>query len=126
MAPSDSFPSLMVRLEAGDPEAATLVHDRYARRLIGLALKALPGWLQAKVGPEDIAQSVFRTFFRRAADRCFDLASEDALWALLAELPLRKCGRWSRHFSARKRTPGREASLSPGDESSLFEPADAR
>jgi RNA polymerase sigma-70 factor (ECF subfamily) len=103
MTPGESFAALMRRLEEGDAEAAALVYDRYARRLVGLAHRELTARARGPVGPDDVVQSVFRTFFRRAADHQFDLDGEDALWALLAEITLRRCGRWSRHFAARKR-----------------------
>ena len=98
-----SFTALMERLESGDAEAAALVYERYARRLLGLARRALDRRLQAKVSADDVVQSVFRTFFRHAANHEFDLRDESALWALLAEFALRKCGRWSRYFATRKR-----------------------
>jgi RNA polymerase sigma-70 factor (ECF subfamily) len=120
MTPGDSFAALMRRLEEGDPEAAALVYERYARRLIGLAHRELTGRARGPVGPDDVVQSVFRTFFRRAAEHEFDLDGEDALWALLAEITLRRCGRWSRHFAARKRggkaTPSPNAVEEPPDE----------
>jgi RNA polymerase sigma factor (sigma-70 family) len=125
LTPSDSFAGLLRRLEAGDPEAAAVVFDHYARRLIGLARRQLDARLRAKVDPDDIAQSVFRTFFRRHAEEPFDLASEDALWALLAEISLRKCGRWNRHFRARKRSVTREAPLPAAEDSTRDEPLDA-
>jgi RNA polymerase sigma-70 factor (ECF subfamily) len=125
MKPDTSFAALMRRLEAGDTEAAALVYGRFARRLIGLAHRELAQRLRRKVDPDDVVQSVFRTFFRRAAERAFDLDGEDALWALLAEITLRKCGRWSRHFAARKRAGDLQAApiagVAPDNE-----PADAR
>jgi RNA polymerase sigma-70 factor (ECF subfamily) len=103
MTPGTSFAALMRRLEAGDAEAAALVYGRFCRRLLGLTRRQLHDRLRSKVDADDVVQSVFRTFFRRAAAREFDLDGEGALWALLAEITLRKCGRWSRHFAARKR-----------------------
>jgi RNA polymerase sigma-70 factor (ECF subfamily) len=125
MSDSLSFAALMDRLESGDPAAAALVYERYVRRLLGMARKALNSRLKGKVDADDVVQSVFRTFFRHAANRDFDLNDESALWALLAEIALRKCGRWSRHFAARKRGGEWQAeslqSCDPEDE-----PADPR
>jgi RNA polymerase sigma-70 factor (ECF subfamily) len=118
MPADEPFADLVRRLEAGDPEAAAAVYDRYSRRLIGLARQALAGRVRNVVDPDDVAQSVFRTFFRRAADDQFDLTGEGALWALLAEMTLRRCGRWNRHFAARKRDAAREVPLASGDDSS--------
>jgi RNA polymerase sigma-70 factor (ECF subfamily) len=59
------FKHLMAGLRRGDPEAAREIFDRYACRLVGLAADRLPRALQAKLDPEDVVQSVFRSFFRR-------------------------------------------------------------
>jgi RNA polymerase sigma factor (sigma-70 family) len=104
MPPPASFVELMQRLEAGDADAAAMVYQRFAHRLLGLARRALSARLQAKVGASDVVQSVFRTFFRGLAKRHLNLDGEDSLWALLAEITLRKCGRWHEHFATRKRS----------------------
>jgi len=123
----DDFAHLFARLEAGEPAAAAEVHARYACRLIGLARYGLNSRIRSRMDGDDVAQSVFRTFFRRAAAGAFDLASEDALWALLAEITLRKCGRWNRLFAAAKRDTRREIRLSPEDEESfVVQPIDTR
>jgi RNA polymerase sigma-70 factor (ECF subfamily) len=120
----DSFAALMGRLEEGDAEAAALVYERYARRLIGLAHRELTSRARGPVGPDDVVQSVFRTFFRRAAEHEFDLHGEDALWALLAEITLRRCGRWSRHFAARR--PRAEEPELAGVGAASYEPGEDR
>ena len=61
------------------------VFRQFANRLIGLAHAHLDTALRQKVGPEDVAQSVFRSFFRRQADQPYDLESWDGLWSLLSE-----------------------------------------
>jgi RNA polymerase sigma-70 factor (ECF subfamily) len=103
-----SFLDLVQRLESGDAEAAAILFDRYARRLIGLARRRLDERVRCKVDADDVVQSVFRTFCRRAAERPFDLEGPDSLWALLVEITLRKCGRWNRYFHTRKRDVRRE------------------
>ncbi len=130
MAEYDSFPTLMRKLTAGDADAEAAVFDLYAHRLIGLARKHIEDRVRSKVDHDDIVQSVFRTFFRRAREGQFDLANEDALWALLAEIAVRKCGKWNRHFRAHKRSVARElpplekmdepaAALEPGPEEAI-------
>lgn len=108
MSEPESFPTLMRKLTAGDAGAAALVFEQYAGRLIGLARKHLEDRVRAKVDADDIAQSAFRTFFRRAREGQFDLAGAGALWPLLAEIAVRKCGKWNRHFRTRKRSAARE------------------
>jgi RNA polymerase sigma factor (sigma-70 family) len=103
-----SFQDLLQRLESGDPEAAALLFDDFARRLIGLARRRLDERVRGKVDADDVVNSVIRTFCRRAAERPFNLDGPDDLWALLVEITLRKCGRWNRHFRTRKRDVRRE------------------
>jgi RNA polymerase sigma-70 factor (ECF subfamily) len=121
-----SFLDLVQRLESGDAEAAALLFDRYARRLIGLARRRLNERVRPKVDADDVVNSVFRTFCRRAAERPFDLDGPDSLWALLVEITLRKCGRWNRHFRTRKRDIRREQTPPPLFDSDCdHEPLDA-
>ena len=120
-----SFLDLLQRLESGDAEAAALVFDRYARRLIGLSRRQLDKRVRGKVDADDVVNSVIRTFCRRAAERPFDLDGPDGLWALLVEIALRKCGRWNRHFHTRKRDVRREQTPPPlADSDCAVEPHD--
>lgn len=121
-----SFLDLVQRLESGDAEAAAILFDRYARRLIGLARRRLDERVRPKADADDVVNSVIRTFCRRAAERPFDLDGPDALWALLVEITLRKCGRWNRHFRTRKRDIRREQTPPPLSDSDCdHEPHDA-
>jgi RNA polymerase sigma-70 factor, ECF subfamily len=108
-----SFQDLMQRLECGDEEAAALLFERYAYRLIGLARRRLDERVRGKVDADDVVNSVMRTFCRRAAERPFHFDGPDDLWALLVEITLRKCGRWHRHFHTGKRDVRREQTLPP-------------
>jgi RNA polymerase sigma-70 factor (ECF subfamily) len=99
MTSSDgSFTDVMKRLRQGDDTAATQLFDRFASRLIALARSRLDKQLRAKVEPEDILQSVFKSFFRRYSDGHWDVRDWDGLWGLLMVITLRKCGRELRHF----------------------------
>jgi RNA polymerase sigma-70 factor (ECF subfamily) len=109
MSLDDSFDALATRLRAGDADAATEIFQKFAHRLIGLARLHLDARLRQKVDPEDILQSVFRSFFRRQARREFDLQSWDSLWALLSVITLRKCGHQTEHYLALCRDVNREA-----------------
>ncbi len=92
------FDQVMARLQDGDEDAAALVFRRFAGRLIALARQHLDAQIRQKVDPEDVVQSVFKSFFPRCADHQYHLDSWDGLWALLVTITLRKCGRKVRHF----------------------------
>lgn len=112
-------------VRSGAPEATSELFHQYANRLIGLARKHIEERNRAKVDPDDIAQSVFRTFFRRTSAGEFDIANEDALWALLAQITIYKCGKWNRHFRAGKRDSQKEVSIEALLESIQPEPQEA-
>ncbi|MBN9121330.1 MAG: RNA polymerase subunit sigma-24 [Planctomycetes bacterium] len=120
------FHGLMDELRRGEPDAAREVFDRFARRLVGLAASRLPGFVRASTDPEDVAQSVLRTFFRRHGAGEFRPEHWDALWALLAVLTVRKCGHKVEHLLAARRDVRRE--VRPGGPSAgsapSWEPAD--
>ena len=114
MSAADSFADLMTRLRAGDEPAAAELFHRFADRLIALARARLDQRLRPKIDPEDVLQSVYRSFFRRHTQGQFELADWDSLWSLLTFLTVRKCGRWGRRFQAERRDIGREVPTSGG------------
>jgi RNA polymerase sigma-70 factor (ECF subfamily) len=110
-----SFADLMSRLRGSDQEAARLIFQRFAGRLIALARSRLDDWLQQKVGPEDVMQSALKSFFWRHAAGQFNLESWDSLWSLLTVITLRKCGHKVEHFRAGCRDVRRESPQLPDD-----------
>ena len=54
------------RLKAGDPAAARKLWERYFHRLVSLARKKLQNTPRRAVDEEDVAQSAFASFWRRA------------------------------------------------------------
>jgi RNA polymerase sigma-70 factor (ECF subfamily) len=128
MPPDLSFHECMARLRAGDEESARQVFERFAHRLVGLAAHRLPEALRPKVDPEDVVQSVFRSFFARHAAGQFHLEAWDGLWGLLAVLTARKCSGRLDHFLAACRDVRRETKPTPaaaGDSVSTWQPAAA-
>ena len=113
-APDRSFDDLMTRLRAGEDAAAAEVFRRFTHRLIGLARSRLDHLIRGKVDPEDILQSVYRTFFSRHARNAFDLASWDSLWGMLTVITVRKCDYRRKYFRAARRDVGREAAPDAG------------
>jgi len=83
----------------------------YAHRLIALARRRLGDRLHNKVDPEDVLQSVFRSFFRRQAAGEWDLTDANSLWGLLVRITLRKCNRRLEYYRAARRDVRREVPL---------------
>lgn len=82
--------SLLERFRAGDQDAALHLYYRYADRLLRLASKETSQDLAIRFDPEDIVQSVFRTFFRRASNGQYEAPEGDELWKLLLVIALNK------------------------------------
>jgi RNA polymerase sigma-70 factor (ECF subfamily) len=112
----DSFAEVMARLRAGEAEAAAQVFRRFQHRLIALARSRLEARLRPKLDPEDVLQSVYKSFFLRCAGGELQLDSWDGLWGLLTVITLRKCGRWSERFHAALRDVSREVVPPAGEE----------
>src|SRR4051812_37943280 len=75
--------SLLRQFRQGEKDAPTELYLRYAARLRALAEKQSGADLARRVDPEDIVQSVFRTFFRRAAHGQYDVPQGEEIWKLL-------------------------------------------
>jgi RNA polymerase sigma-70 factor (ECF subfamily) len=109
MASDPSFDDVMARLRAGQNDAAAQVFNRFAGRLLALARKQLDPLVLQKVDPEDVVQSVFRSFFaHNASGRLGEFQSWDNLWGMLVVLTQWKCGRRMDYFHAACRDVGRE------------------
>ena len=85
MQPMDQGHSvnLVHRWRGGDQKAAEELFRRYANRLIGLARSRLSRKLARRVDPEDVVQSVYRSFFHDVRDGRYDLQRGGDLWRLL-------------------------------------------
>ena len=99
---------LVDRWRAGDEAAAAELFDRYAARLVALAGRGLTARVAARVGPEDVVQSVYLSFFAGAKDGRFVLRQSGDLWRLLAAITLNKARRQVVWHSAGKRAVGAE------------------
>lgn len=82
--------SLLRRFRRGIGHAATLLYFRYADHLQALAAARLSPDLAGRLDPEDIVQSVFRTFFRRAALGQYEVPAGEDLWKLFLVIALNK------------------------------------
>lgn len=93
MTSNIEFYSLVERLLAGEDAAIERIHLRFARRLIALASRQHELWALKSTDsdPEDVVQSVFRTFFARSRRGEFQFEGWGAVWAVLALITRRKC-----------------------------------
>jgi RNA polymerase sigma-70 factor, ECF subfamily len=121
MSDIDVFDEVIARLRAGDETAAEEIFRRFAERLIPLARNRLDVRLRGKFDPEDVLQSVFRSFFLRQANGQFELHDWDGLWSLLVRITLRKCGRrmaafWTDRRDVRREVGAGSSTASAGNE----------
>lgn len=118
MSPNDSFAVLMTRLRSGEDAAAREVFVRFAARLAGLARRHLDARMIAKVDPEDVVQSAYKSFFLRQREGELDVGTWDGLWGLLTIITLRKCADRAAYYHAEKRNVARETASGAADDSS--------
>jgi RNA polymerase sigma factor (sigma-70 family) len=100
--------SWMRRLAAGDERVVREFWDSYGARLQRLAAEYLATRLMRRVGPEDIVQSVCRSFLLRAREGQFQLADADSLWSLLCAITLTKVRQKARFHGRQRRNMVRE------------------
>lgn len=115
MNADESFTELMARLREGDDEAAAAVFRHFVRRLIAFTRGQLDTWVRLKTDPEDVVQSVYKSFFARYEAGQFAVADWDGLWGLLTRIAVRKCVNRVHFWQAARRESSREVSLSSGE-----------
>lgn len=95
------------QVRLGEPLAAEILWDRYFPRLLGLARKTLRHRCRTATGPEDIVQSAFVSFWKRARVGDFsDWITRNDVWNLLAKITVRKVHQTVRRAHAKKRGAG--------------------
>ena len=105
---------LVAQWRAGDEQAAAQLFHRYALRLITLAHGRLSAKLAARVDPEDVVQSAYRSFFVGARNGRYTLEGSGDLWRLLVAITLHKVRRQVEVHTADKRSINREQRLEDG------------
>jgi RNA polymerase sigma-70 factor (ECF subfamily) len=101
--PTGSDHVLLKRFRNGEQDAATALYLRYSQRLQGLAKAETSSVLVSRFDPDDVVQSVFRTFFRRVSRGLYDVPADDELWQLLLVIALNKIRDLAVHHRAKKR-----------------------
>lgn len=114
MAASDSFTDVMARLRAGDQAAARELFHRFVGKLIRLARDQFDPAIRRKVDPEDVVQSIYKSFFLRHGAGQLEVHNWGNLWSLLTVLTLHKCLDRVDYHRAERRDVQREAAAQPG------------
>lgn len=103
---------LVERWRDGDEEAAGIIYSRYIQRMMRVVGGKIPDSMRARVHPEDVVQSVFRTVFRRMQNGEFTFSDDDDLWKLLVTVALNKARKQTTKNLAARRSINRETQLS--------------
>jgi hypothetical protein len=106
MPDGDRWQRLIRGLRQGDRQIVQEFCAEY-----GEALERLAEKLRRRVGPEDVVQSVCRTFLRRARAGPFQFADSAALWRVLCAITLTKVREQIRFHLRQKRGLGQETNL---------------
>lgn len=126
MTNDDESIQLLARWKAGDDAAAEEIFGRYLHRLAGLARKRLSEKMQRRVDPEDVVQSVYRSFFRHAKEDRYELKRSGDLWRLLAAITINKTLGQIEYHQAAKRSIDGEAAIPEGEDAFVSPVAVAR
>ena len=113
MAGESSFGRFIDQFQDGDEDAKAEVFQRFVNRLIGLARTRLDTQIRQKEDPEDVVQSVFKSFFNRQAKGQYNIKNWESLWSLLALITVRKCINRLEHWTAQRRNVNREVVYQP-------------
>jgi RNA polymerase sigma-70 factor (ECF subfamily) len=114
----DSFLAWRDRFRTGDEAAADELFERFTRQLLRLAQHELAPFTRPKVDPEDIVQSVYKSFFLRYKDGNLPASNWGSLWGLLTVITLRKCADRAEYYQAARRDAAREVVGGADDERS--------
>jgi RNA polymerase sigma-70 factor, ECF subfamily len=82
--------SLLGHLALGNSDAAGEVYSRHSPRLLAVARQRLSTVLSARLDAEDIVQSTFKSFFRRASTGGYVAPESGDLFNLLIVIAMRK------------------------------------
>ena len=111
---SDLAPPLLARARSGDTAAFGALLDLYQRYLLGVAGAELPVGLTPKAGPLDMVQETYMEAIRLFDQFRGESGPEMRAW--LRAILLNKLSEvYSRYYTVKKRSAGRERSLNGWD-----------
>lgn len=112
MESSENDSALWIReLLAGNEDVVQEFWEAYAPALERIAKSRMNPALQQRLGPEDVLQSVCRTFIRRGRKGEYQLGNSEELWRLLCAITLTKVRQHARFHLRKRRGMNREVSL---------------
>ncbi|MCA9008293.1 MAG: sigma-70 family RNA polymerase sigma factor [Planctomycetaceae bacterium] len=94
-------------------DAAAQFYARYMEKLMSLVQRNLASRFSARVDPEDLVQSIFRSWFIGAREGYIKPVSKDEVWKLLSVVALNKVRNKVKFHDAQRRAVSRTES---GDE----------
>lgn len=101
------------RLLVSQPGSERELVERYTLRLMEFARRQLPERVQRRVDPEDVVQSVYRSFFRRLKEGQFNFEESQDVWRLLAAMTFCKARNVVKFHQRGRRDVRRDAGLQP-------------
>jgi RNA polymerase sigma-70 factor (ECF subfamily) len=99
--PSDR--QLLLQFQEGSQDAATCLYSRYAHRLRALVRAHTIASVGSCFDAEDIVQSVFRRFFKRASQGNYEVPASAELWNLFLVIALNRLRAEEAYHRAAKR-----------------------
>lgn len=117
---------MLTALREGDSLAVARFIREYGPLLEQIAEKHMAAGLKRRVGADDVAQSVCRTFVRRAGIGEFQIPDAESLWSLLVAITVTKVREQARFHRRQKRDSQREQhldSVTPDGEARVPTPA---
>lgn len=99
---------LLQRWRDGDEHAADELFEAYIDGLLAYVRRRMSPALARRLDPEDVVQSVYRSFFTRARDGQYVIERSGDLWRLLLGISFNKLQSQVEHHTAGKRSYRRE------------------
>ena len=105
---------LVRRYRSGDEDAASILYQRYAPRLLAVARTRCGRSFASRFDSDDVAQAVFRDLFARLRSETAEKVGD--LWGLLLVLAMNKIRTFVEYHSAAKRSVKRTCSTDDRDQ----------
>ena len=107
--------SWLTDLLRGVPDSEWGLVEKYTSRLMELAENCLPDRIRRRVDPEDVVQSVYRSFFQRLRGGEFKFEDSQDVWRLLTVITYRKARNAVKYHLRNRRDIRRDVSLASED-----------